>query len=59
MTKKDYELVARVLRNHIALVAPSADGTDALTDVAETLADEFERDNPRFDRACFLKAALG
>lgn len=62
MTRKDYVLIAAALntaKNEEALAhAPSynngwADGVDA---AAGVLADALSKDNPRFDRARFLKA---
>ena len=59
MTRKDYELLARVVKrerdswnennaNPIAI--------DTCYRFGEGLAYELEKDNPRFDRAKFLKA---
>lgn len=58
MTKKDYELVARVLRDTEAACLRSQ--WDAVWRdrgrVAEAFADELASTNPRFDRARFLRA---
>jgi hypothetical protein len=57
MTRKDFELIARVLREaHSQLTAGSIAAI-----IVESLAEDFAHDlaatNPRFDRARFLKAA--
>ena len=53
MTRKDYQLVANVLRAQRAgYRTPEAD----LATVISALADALEADNPRFDRNKFLKA---
>ncbi len=49
MTRKDYVLIAAALNS-------CANGADKKT-VAYQLADALAQDNPRFDRARFLKAA--
>lgn len=49
MTKKDFQLIARILRDLPAdLYGPEQ--------VAERFAEELKRTNPRFDAARFLKA---
>lgn len=63
MTRKDYQLIAEAIREARSIspgavvVAPSTryhdDGVDT---AARYLASALERDNPRFDRARFLKA---
>jgi hypothetical protein len=52
MTRKDYRLIANALK---ALQAPHND-TDTLGNVAYSLADVLQYDNPRFNRAKFLEA---
>ena len=53
MTRKDYQLIANVLRAQRAgYRAPDAD----LATVILALADALEADNLRFDRNKFLKA---
>ena len=53
MTRKDYELIAGVF----AGFAQITDINETIgADIAESLADEFEAENPRFNRARFLKA---
>ena len=68
MTRKDYEWIAGVLyynRRNMGLPSQNESAKDcairtgyevALNDVAYMLADGCQRDNPRFDRARFLKA---
>ncbi len=56
MTKKDYELIAAALKvagDH----AGSAERTDQHRRDCSILAAELASENPRFDRARFLKAA--
>jgi hypothetical protein len=52
MTKKHFELVARVLRENADKV-----DTDATVKLAVAFATEFTKENPRFDAVRFLKAA--
>jgi hypothetical protein len=60
MTKKDYILIAAALK-----AALQIDGKDeylpaykvAIRRVADTLCADLARDNPRFDRERFLRAA--
>lgn len=52
MTRKDYELIARVLRNADEMIDEMA-----LEALAENFADELAETNPRFDRARFISAA--
>lgn len=47
MTKKDYELIARVIRKN-----PSLESNDLI----EAMTDALEQDNRRFNRAKFLEA---
>lgn len=66
MTKKDYELIAGCFNwfNTIQLEQDTKDlepetvdsMRTASKDIAETLADNLERENPRFNRDKFLKA---
>ena len=65
MTKKDFEAIARAItearalgrhaRSPIAATIGDARG-DACDDCAVLIADHCASDNPRFDRARFLKA---
>lgn len=54
MTKKDYEAVAKIIREVRSLPMPEAYKVEC---IAGRLADVFQKDNPRFDRARFLLAA--
>lgn len=54
MTRKDYELIARVLRDKHERW--DATGQMAVRAIAEAFATELATTNPRFDRARFLKA---
>jgi len=54
MTRKDYVAIAAAIKN-----APWSDGmTEEFIEsaIANAIADVFEQDNARFDRARFLKA---
>jgi len=54
MTRKHFEAIAKVLANYNCdSVASQADTIDC---VAHTLAQYFKQDNPRFNKALFLKA---
>ena len=54
MTKKDYELIAEVLREYISIEKPLRTGI-ALS-IMEDLADVFASENERFDIYKFLEA---
>lgn len=69
MTRKDYERIASIIATNRALVTiepPTAGNAIdnatltgyvvALNDTALAMADMLAQDNPRFDRARFLKA---
>ena len=53
MTRKDYELIAKVLRDFVG------DGGDVIDrdKIAYELANALSQDNPRFDRKRFLIAS--
>jgi hypothetical protein len=53
MTRKDYQLIASVLKSYATEGIP-VDDRDA---IAYDLADALAKDNPRFDRDRFLVAA--
>lgn len=63
MTRKDYERMARMIRDRLAIIR-KMDGDsewrrgafDALALLARDYADDAERDNPRFDRKRFMTA---
>jgi hypothetical protein len=52
MTKQDFELIARVIRDRNPLT------TDRRS-LAEAFADELRQTNPRFNRARFIAACVG
>lgn len=54
MHRKQYQLIADVIARNEFSHLPS--GNNAIVSLANSLADEFEKDNPRFDRARFLTA---
>ena len=54
MTRKDFELIASVIRGH-------QDGGDedvVLRGLALSLSVEFKKNNPRFNRARFIQSCL-
>lgn len=53
MTKRDFDLIARVVR---ACYVDKRFGAYEVLTVAERFADELAQVNPRFDRARFLQA---
>lgn len=55
MTKRDFDLIARVLRI-VRNGCVQTHSFELLDAVAVTFADELARVNPRFDRARFLQA---
>ena len=54
MTKKDYEAIARAVRQVKPYEAQNV--KDAVDKVILAISDTFERDNQRFDRKRFLEA---
>ena len=54
MTRKDYEKLARVIREHRQNDDGLASGT--IASIADSLACVCEADNPRFNRATFFTA---
>lgn len=54
MTRKDYELIAKVINRNAVSLTESAFIDFAR--MAEDLATELETENPRFDRQRFLTA---
>lgn len=57
-TQRHYEFLARLLKQEIEVAeAQTEEREKTLQGFARILASELERDNPRFDRAKFLKAA--
>jgi len=57
MSKKDYEAVAKVIRDERGNWEGEGQVGLALSYVASALASTFAASNPRFDRAKFLDAA--
>jgi len=55
MTRKDYVAIAAAINQAVPLY-PSPAGANALRCVSLEIADKMANDNPRFDRARFLKA---
>jgi hypothetical protein len=54
MTRKDYELIAKVINRNTVSLSESA--FIDFAKMAEDLATELETENPRFDRQRFLTA---
>lgn len=60
MSKKDYEAIAALLRDHADTTADPTQAVDiAVRDLVDGMADLFYADNPRFNREKFILAALG
>lgn len=55
MTKKDYELIARVVRNY-GLSHPNSE--KVVSHLSSEFADELQKENPRFVRHKFIDACL-
>lgn len=59
MTRKDYEKIARVMREYKSEANSHSDSpwrNTARVELVSRIADMLEQDNPRFDRARFLIA---
>lgn len=59
MTRKDYEMLAKVMRGAVdgaAVIEKSFNPQEFARLVAEMMAVNFKLDNPRFDRERFLTA---
>jgi hypothetical protein len=56
MTRKDYILIAKTLKNEQKQFKENEDGYILLRILANQFANELQADNPRFDRARFLVA---
>jgi hypothetical protein len=59
MTKKDYELIASILKgaqNYEATFNDNEKGAKAIEGITHTFATMLAHTNPRFDRARFLTA---
>lgn len=65
MTRRDFELIARVIRERVEAVKgiPHSPSTALLTDahvrLSILMADALGQTNPRFDRQRFLNACYG
>lgn len=58
MTKKDYELIAGIIRNanHTATKFKDTSGESMLVHLTLEFCDELVKENPRFNRELFLNA---
>lgn len=57
MTRKDYQLIAAVFQKaNETLTGTGTDRETIIATIADDIADVLATDNPRFDRARFLKA---
>lgn len=56
MTRQDYELIARVIRDSLEHNACGQDQREMCETVAHNFASRLATTNPRFDRARFLRA---
>lgn len=59
MSRKDYVLIARAIREVFDAYLADPHCRGAVRDTAHAVADELGQDNPSFDRLRFLEAALG
>lgn len=57
MTRKDYETVAKILAQ-VRHTIPHLEDRAVINDVVYELADQFQKDQPQFDRQKFLKACF-
>lgn len=55
MTKKDYNMIAEVLRQARHNFRGHSTAQKAIDYITQALADEFELNNPRFDRALWFE----
>lgn len=58
MTRKDYVILAEVIRKEAITWNPDGVGASAVSSLAYALADKLAQDNPRFDRERFLEACM-
>jgi hypothetical protein len=56
MTRKDYVMIAEILKFNRENFVEGEDGFAVIGIMAHQIADGLEADNPRFDRARFLDA---
>ena len=61
MTKKDYELIAKAIRDTKNTYSKGAkiDAYYCLDDVARAISIRLENENPRFDSVKFYRACIG
>ena len=59
MTKKDYILLARVLKQARQALEGRLMADETIAVIAYDLCYALKQDNPRFDKERFLEAALG
>jgi len=57
MSRKDFQLIADVIRNHALLGRSDVEIQQERHDLACAFAAALSTTNPRFDRSSFLKAA--
>lgn len=56
MTKKDYELIAKVIRREAEKWKPDSGQARIIDDIFQSFCDELARVNPNFDQDKFLTA---
>ena len=56
MTKKDYELIASVIKGCVVYDNGKMTGKEMLVELSYQLATFLKQDNPRFDRNKFIEA---
>jgi len=59
MSKRDYAMIAALLAEEMDANRNEDRGAQAVFSIANGLADEFAKTNPRFDREKFLAVAEG
>jgi hypothetical protein len=59
MSKKHFELIARVLREYNERPGVTDTERETYAQLAQTFATELRAENPRFDRSRFLAACAG
>lgn len=56
MSRKDYVMLARVIRSNKVLNAADPNASEAVDDLAKDIASALYSDNPNFNRERFLAA---
>lgn len=56
MTRKDYEAIARSVKNTMEVTKKSLPAHAAVYSVVQNLCEVFEQDNPRFNAERFIAA---